>query len=183
MKIKQIFSTMLKRLPSLPDIMSVYAVIATMLFTWSTLVFLWYLPSWMHFMTLGDLLPVFCYVMTASFVESLTFLLVLLLLCVLLPSNFLRNEFIPRGTTISLVVIGLIMLRNRFPGSGMIDFFFSINGLVLILAVILAAFLSTRIALVRRALISFSDRLTIFLYILIPLCLFSLVVILIRNIL
>jgi len=173
---------MLKRLPNLPDIVSVYAVIASMLFTWSMLLFFWYLPSWLHFMTLGDLIPVFCYVMASSFFESLAFLLLLLFLAFALPSNYLRDEFVARGASIALCVIGLIMLRFRMHDVSMIKIFFLGNGIGLVLTAVIVSLLATKINLVRRALISLSDRLIVFLYILIPLSLFSLLVIIIRNI-
>ena len=174
---------MLKRLPIFHDVVSVYAVIASMLFAWSLLLFLWYLPSWLHFMTLGDIIAVFSYVMASSFLESLTFLLFLLILCFLLPSNYLRNEFIARGTVITVCVIGLIMIYFRINNPIITNILFSGFGIGLILTVVVISLLLTKIHQVRRVLISFSDLLTVFFYILIPLSLFSLFVILIRNIL
>jgi len=173
---------MLKRLPNFHAVVSVYAVIASMLFAWSLLLFFWYLPSWLHFMTIGDVIAVFSYVMAASFFESLTFLLFLLLLCFSLPSNYLRNEFIARGTSITLCVIGLIMIYLRVNNTYITNILFSRFGIWPTLVAVAVSLLLTKIHQVRWALISLSDRLTIFLYILIPLSLFSLLVIIIRNI-
>lgn len=173
---------MLKRLPNFHDVVSVYAVIASMLFAWSLLLFFWYLPSWLHFMTLGDLIAVFSYVMASSFFESLAFLLFLLFLCFSLPSNYLRNEFIVRGTSITLCVIGMIMIYFRINNINIANILFSWLGASLALAAITISLLLTKIRQVEQALILLSDRLTIFLYILIPLSIFSLLVIIIRNI-
>ena len=173
---------MLKRLPKFHDVVSVYAVIASMLFAWSLLLFFWYLPSWLHFMTLGDLIAVFSYVMASSFFESLAFLLFLLFLCFSLPPNYLRNEFVARGTSITLCVIGLIMIYFRINNINIANLLFSWLGASLALAAITISLLLTKIRQVEQALISISDRLTIFLYILIPLSIFSLLVIIIRNI-
>jgi hypothetical protein len=173
---------MLKRLPNFNDIVSVYAVIASMLFAWSLLLFFWYLPSWLHFMTLGDVIAVFSYVMASSFIESLSFLLFLLLLCFSLPAKYLRNEFIARGTSITLCVIGLIMIYFRINNANVANILFSRTGIGLSLAAVAISLLLTKIHRVRWTLISLSDRLIIFLYILIPLSFFSLLVIIIRNI-
>ena len=173
---------MLKRLPNFHDVVCVYAVIASMLFTWSLLLFFWYLPSWLHFMTLGDVLAVFSYVMASSFFESLAFLLFLLFLCFSLPPNYLRNEFVARGTSITLCVIGLIMIYFRVNNAGITKILFSEVGIGLALAIIIISLLLTKIDRVRWALMELSDRLTIFLFILIPLSIFSLLVIFIRNI-
>jgi hypothetical protein len=133
-------------------------------------------------MTFSDLIAVFSYVMASSFIESLTFLLFLLFLCFLLPPNYLRNEFTARGTSITLCVIGLIMIYFRINNANIAGLLFSGIGLGLALVIIAASLLLTRIDRVRRALTSLSDRLTVFLYILIPLSFFSLLVIIIRNI-
>jgi len=169
---------MIKRLPRFFDIVSVYAVIASMLFAWSTLLFFWYLSSWMFFMNLNDLIAVFSYVMASSFIESLAFLLFLLFLSFCLPPKYLRDEFVSRGTSITLCVIGLIMLysRNTFGIS------ISLFGRMLVLVTVLVTFLSAKIRLMRQALIWLSDRLIVFLYILIPLSILSLLVIIVRNI-
>ena len=173
---------MLKRLPVFHDVISVYAVIASMLFAWSLLLFLWYLPSWLHFMTLGDIIAVFSYVMASSFFESLAFLLFLLFLCFSLPPAYLRNEFVARGTSLTLCVIGLIMIYFRVNNAAIASILFSRSGIGLVLAAVAVSLLLTKIHRVRWALISLSDRLIIFLYIVIPLALFSLLVIIIRNI-
>ena len=173
---------MLKRLPDFHDVVSVYAVIASMLFAWSLLLFLWYLPSLLYFMTPGDVIAVFSYVMASSFFESLAFLLFLLILCFSLPPNYLRNEFVARGTSITLCVIGLIMIYFRINNINIADILFSWLGAGLALVAITVSLLLTKVHQFRRILISLSDRLTIFLYILIPLSLFSLLVIIIRNI-
>jgi hypothetical protein len=173
---------MLKRLPRLPDVVSVYAVIASMLFAWSLLLFFWYMTSWLHFMNFGDLFAVFCYVMASSFFESLAFLLFLLLINFLLPLKYFRDEFVARGTSIALCVIGLIMIQFGVHNSVVSTIFFSRNLIGLILTTVAFSFLSAKIRFVRRALIWLSDRLIVFLYIIIPLSLLSLIVIIVRNV-
>jgi hypothetical protein len=172
---------MLKRLPYFPDIVSVYSVIAFMLFAWSLLIFFWYLPSWLYFMSFGDLFAVFCYVMASSFFESLAFLLFLLLLSFFLPPKYLRDEFVARGTSITLCVIGLIMLNFRLNISNKFDISLPWFGVALFFAAVAGSIFFTRLRPVRQALIWLSDRLIVFLYILIPLSLLSLLVVLVRN--
>jgi hypothetical protein len=172
---------MLKRLPHFPDIVSVYSVITFMLFAWSLLIFFWYLPSWLYFMSFGDLFAVFCYVVASSFFESLAFLLFLLLLSFFLPPKYLRDEFVARGTSITLCVIGSIMLNFRLNISNKFDISLPWFGVALFFAAVAVSILLTRLRPVRQALIWLSDRLIVFLYILIPLSLLSLLVVLVRN--
>lgn len=171
---------MLKRFPNFSEIVSVYAVIASMLFAWAILLFIWYLPSWLYFMGYDDLLGVFCYVIASSFVESLAFLSFLLLLSFLLPQKYFKGEFVAYGASIALCVIGLIMIRLGLYNAYSI----SIPRFkeVLVFAPIVVSLLSIKIRPLRRALMWFSDRLVVFLYILIPLSMLSLLVIFVRNI-
>jgi len=173
---------MFKRLPSFPDIVPVYAVIASMFFAWSILQFFWYLPSWLYFMRLSDLAGVFSYVMASSFLESLAFLFILLLLGFVLPSAYLKDEFIVRGASISLVVIGAFMLYFRLNVANQFKFPVPWYGILTILAALGVAILSTKLRPIRQALTWLSDRLIVFLYILVPLSVLSLLVIAVRNI-
>ncbi len=171
---------MIKRLPPFSDILSVYAVIATMLFAWSILLFIWYLPSWLHFMGVGDLIGIFSYVMASSFIESLSVLFFLLLFSIIPPQKYFRNHFAVYGASVAFCAIGLLMLRlilfNFFTIS--IPYFRQ----VLVFAPIAVSLLSVVVPPLRHAWLWFSDRLVVFLYILIPLSVFSLFVILARNI-
>ena len=174
---------MIKRLPKFQDILSVYAVIATMLFTWSALLFFWYLPSWMHFMSIGDIAAVFSYVMASSFLEGLSFLLLLLVLCFILPSEFLRENFSAQGTAIVLPVIGMIMIYFRVTNENIANIIFSKIGLVVALVIIGLFYFSTRNQRIQLAFAALADRLTVFLYILIPVSLLSLLAVVVRGIL
>jgi hypothetical protein len=171
---------MFKRLPSFSDIVPVYAVIAFMLFAWSILLFFWYLPSWLNFMTFNDLLGVFSYVMASSFIEGLAFLFFLLLLSFIPPQKYFRDEFAVYGTSTALCVIGLIITRlvlfnfwsMSIPQFKTLLFLFPV--IFSILAVVLRP--------VRQALLWLSDRLIVFLYILLPVSILSLLVIVVRNV-
>jgi hypothetical protein len=151
-----------------------------MLFAWSILQFFWYLPSWLYFMRPADLIGVFSYIMVSSFIEGLAFLFLLLLLSFLPPQKYFRDEFAVYGTSISLCVIGLIMARvvlyNIFEMA--IPYFKTL----LILSPIIVSFLAIVIRPVRQALLWLSDRLIVFLYLLVPLSVLSLLVIVVRNI-
>ncbi len=175
-------SGMFKRLPSLQEFIPVYAVVASMLFAWSILQFFWYLPSWLFFMSAGDLVGVFSYVMFSSFVESLAFLLLLLSLSFILPSAWLGAEFIVRGTSIALSAIGLFMIYFRFDIFGKYGIPVIWFGVIVVLTAAIVSFLAGRFRPIKRALAWLSDRLIVFLYILIPLSVLSLLVIVVRNI-
>jgi hypothetical protein len=172
------------RLPPFGAILPVYAVIVFMVYSWTIVSFLWKLPSWIQFLILGDILIVFAYSMTSALLESLFILSILLLACMFLPARWMRNVFVTRGTTAVVFGFGSIMLfmyRYAEIGYSFISnlFLWSLAGLVV---AILMAFLSTHIRGMVRVTAWVSDQVTVFLFLLIPISLVSLLVVIYRNI-
>lgn len=174
---------MRKRLPSFNQILSAYAVIAFMLFAWALLWFFWNIPSWMKFMTPGYLLSTLSYPMLASFLESLTLLGLLLIPAMILPAAWFRDRFAARGAAVTLGLLGVIMLRDYLI---IVDNLLlkpkPIFWLTLSLSTALLLFLAAKFQWMEKTLTLLADRLTIFLYIFVPLSVISLLVILVRNI-
>src|SRR6185369_12507499 len=100
---------MFKRLPNSQAVLQVYAVIAVLFSTWTIVAFLWKLADWLMILNLGEIFAIFSYSMLTNLLESLLLLLILLAVCILLPSRFLRDDFIVRGTIIAMGLIGALM--------------------------------------------------------------------------
>ncbi len=122
--------------------------------------------------------------MAANFIESLILLSMLLAACILLPANLLRDDFLVRGTILS---IGLIATLMAFVGSEMQ--FGVESGFLLLIAPLLVlslmAFLLQRASQfqrVRSLAIWFSDRVVVFLLILVPLFAVASAYVIFRNV-
>jgi hypothetical protein len=179
---------MLQRLPNSQAILQVYAVIAVMLSGWTITAFLWKLSAWLLILNMGEILTVFSYSMVANLIESLVVLLLLLMVSACLPASFFRDDFVVRGTILTVGLIGSLM---AFVKSHMV--FGMENGLklligplaVLLLTAILMG-LPSELRFVRflhSAIRRTSDRLIVFLYILVPLFVILLAYVIFRNIL
>ncbi len=174
------FNQILNRLPRRDQIVPVYAVIAFMMFSWMIAISLWKIPSWLYFQTFPEILAILAYAYAEIFVESLLILGVLLAICFLLPPKFLKDDFALRGIWTAFTVIGTMFLY--------VDLLFQTSlpiGAWLIGALLLASllsFASARIGWLAKAVLQIADRLIIFLYILIPVSLVSLLTVLILNI-
>ena len=70
-----------KRLPKKNDITNVYAVIVFMVYAWAIVLIFNKLPGYIKFMTLGEVMAVFCYIFFISMVESSIIMGILLLIC------------------------------------------------------------------------------------------------------
>lgn len=172
-----LWKKILARLPSRKDLWPVYALIVFMVYTWSFFFSFWELPSWSMFMTVGELLAVFCYVMSLSLLESLIFLAVLSGLCFLFPPSWLKEHFIVRGSSISFSLLAGMMVYWYFifPDHSIISFVY-----ILVWTVIVAIAVE-KVKWMRLAALWLSERLTIFLYLYLPLSLISLIVVVYRN--
>lgn len=175
-------SIALDRLPKVSEIIPVLAIIATLFYGWTMVVFLWKLPGWLFFLNIGEIAGVFAFQLVTNLIESLAVLLVLLIFSIIFPPRVLRDVFIVRAGMAALVLIGSMMLfLNRYVSAGAA--FASVLFLWMIVTIILAvalAFLSSRIRFLSASISWISDRLTIFLIILMPLSALSIIYVLLR---
>lgn len=175
---------MLKRLPKVQAILQVYAVIAVMCAGWTITAFLRKLPSWLLTLNVGEIFTVFSYSMFTNLIESLIVLLLLLIVCGLLPSHILRDDFEVRGTILAIGLIGsMIAALELLKQYGIESSFGLLKGpiTVVLLTVLLFVF-SSRIRVLHSAVLWVSDRLIVFLFILLPLFVTLSVYVILRNI-
>jgi len=173
----------LSRFPAKQDVIPVYAVIASIAFGWSFVLFLWKLPSWLLFLQLDEILTILAYVFSVNLLESLGFLAFLLLLSFFLPAGLLKDKFVVRGGFISLSVLGSIAIYiNRYMenGQGFIKYF-PVWMIATVFIAILLCVISTRFSFFSSVILWLADRLTVFLYILVPLSSISLGLVILRG--
>ena len=172
----------LHRFPSLQENVQLYAVIAGLLYAWTILWLFWELPSWLNFLTVGEILPLFAYALATNFLESLLVLAGLNLLCFLLPQGWFHEVFVARSFPLVVLGLGYLMCLTSFLGkeaeypAGLLLWSLAI----LVLLIPLSLFLG-RLRIVRSLAEIVADRLIVFLYLFIPLSLLSLLVIIVRN--
>ena len=177
---------MLQRLPKPQAILQVYAVIVVLLAGWTITAFLWKLSAWLLLLNLGELLTLFAYAMLTNLLESLFILLLLLVFTLLLPPRFLRDPFIVRGTIFSIGLIGamiafvgLHMLFGTELGSNV---FLGPVAILLLTTTLLSLSLESRLVRgIHSAILRITDRLLIFLFILLPLFVISSIYLIVRN--
>jgi hypothetical protein len=177
-------NNLLQRFPNTSAIPPVYAVIAVPIFGWTITSWLWKLPSWLNFLTLGEIGAIFAYALMTAFLESLLVCGLVLLLSFLLPARSFRNVFVVRGTWfaigLALSVLGYGAWRGwtRYTYAEMSLVVWSTVSLITIALLI---FFSGRFRFMALVAEWISDRLTVFLYILIPVSIVSILVVFIRN--
>jgi hypothetical protein len=171
------------KIPKLEKIAPVYAVITTMLYTWSFVFFLYRLPSWIYFSTIGEIGVHLAYEVVANFIESILVLLVPVMMSLVFPQKWFHDRFVSISTCMVLLGLGYMMYFDDTLLNEIFTPWLLLRKMLLVsIGVLLLTFLLNQIALIRSFLDGFANRVVIFLYILMPVTLVSLVTVLVRNI-
>ena len=134
-------------------------------------------------MNAGEIALVYAYLLVTNFLESLLAVCVPIVLGFILPPKWFRDSFVSRGTSLVLLGLGYFMfLAYQFQAKD--DYptvLLKAWSVALALGIIaLLVFLIAKIPFLNKALGFIAERVTIFLYVYIPLSLVSLVVVLPR---
>ena len=181
---KEIFPLdIVKKIPRWEQIIPVYAVIVMMVYVWSLFQYFWRLSSWLNFSTLGQVGGIYVYTAAVNFIESLLILLALLVLSVILPSKWFYEQFVVKGSALTLLTLGGLMLFNQTLFEDILHPSILLPKLLAFAAVVvLLIFLFGRIGFLKKTMEELANRMTVFLYIWMPITAISVLVLLVRNI-
>ena len=166
----------LERFPRWAQIIPVFGIILLIIYSWTLIWFFWDVPSWLHYLHVGEIMLLLAYTLATNFAESLVVLGCLLLLALVLPKKWFRDVFVARGTVLVLAALGcMIFLAEQFTDKDAYPtFWLRIPTLLAVAAAIaVLVYLGGRIAVVRRVLEALADRVSIFTYVLVPLSVLS----------
>lgn len=173
----------LKKIPKLEQISPVYAVIVVMIYTWSLILFFWRFPSWLYFSTLGEVAVIFSYMVTVNLLESLMVIFTLVVMAVILPQKWFHEQFVTKGSLLVLLGLGYLMISYGSLINGVLSPWQLLQKVMLVGLLILGiTFVVDRVGFLNRFIFEFSNRMTIFLYIWVPISVLALLTVLIRNI-
>lgn len=169
------------RLPKWSQIAAVYAVIVLVIYAWTILWFFWKLPSWLHFLSVGEIFTIYAYSASTNLLESLLILCLPLGLGMILPRKWFSDVFVTRGIIVALSILGYsayvltqFQSREDYPG-GIIRLF-----PLVFLASLPLAFLVGKVKLLVKVIDFFAEQATIFLYLFIPISVVCLLAVLVR---
>lgn len=170
-------------LPAGREVLGILGVIMFAVHSWSVRAFLFNLPSFILKYRPSEILGVFCYHMAFALLESLCAIAVLLVLAALLPGAWLRSGFVYKGfVLVAAACAAAIFLQYSYVSE---TFVFEGPGRTAFLAELVAgsaAFVALYIACLRslglqQLLASLVDRISIMMYIYLPLDLVGLLVV------
>jgi hypothetical protein len=154
-----------------------------MVYGWTTSWFLWRYPTWVNFLSAGEILGVLAYALVTNLLESLTMILAPILASLVLPRKWFHESFVARGTALVISGLGYMIYvayqfktKDDYPSLSLKPWSLAL-ALVAILVLVAAA---GRAPFVRKVLEGLANRATVFLYLTVPLSVAALLVILVR---
>lgn len=164
--------------------MPVFALCAFFVFGWSIIWFFQKLPNWLPYLKVSDLAMILAYSQGFALVESIAVFLPLLGLAAILPRRWFAAQFVARAGVLVLALALWTVLFQLIFEAVIINWtapeFVVWFGLAL-LSIALAYVLVHRSDRTARALVGLAERMTVFVYIYVPLGIIGLLVILVRN--
>ena len=170
------------RLPGWLQLAQVYSIAVLIIYSWTILWFFWKLPTWQIFLTTGEILRVLAFSLATNMVESLVLLCIPVLLALILPRTWFSDVFVARGASLTMTGLAYLMFlgdqlkfQGAFPSTALEPWLLALP----LGALALIVYLVGKIALFRRMVESLADRATIFLFVMPPLSVISLLVVLV----
>ena len=163
---------------------AVFSVAVFACHSWTMLGFFNKLSSFILYFTIGEILSIFAYMMSVALLESIAVTILLVLLSVILPPGWLREGFAYKGFVIIAIVTAASILFQKFlPDDYPSTLMLAVSAIVPIVLIVVLIAISQAFPRLRSLLLDIQDRISIILYIYVPIGILSLIVVFIRNLL
>ena len=175
------------RFASFQDIVLVFAACAVPAHSWSILRFSEQLRGWLFHLSSWDVIGIFAYTQTVALLDSVMVLLVLILLGAILPARLFRDKFVAQGSMVVFLTSGWA-IAARYTEIFPFTIFAWLSKRFFLGAVLYLASIGVPYVLIRRyrhleeAINSFTERLTVLLYVYVPIAFLSVIIVILRNI-
>jgi hypothetical protein len=172
---------------SMWDITCLFAACAVPVHTWTTLLYFNQMPGWLAYLRIWDLLGTFAYAQAFALVESIAVLGIVVLLAIVLPRQFLRGKLVAKGSVLALLILGsaaVIQFVGIKPWLGARPWLSKklYLGIALFLLALGGSWLMIdRSKRVEAPVVSFVQRLTVLLYLHVPIAFLSVAIVILRN--
>jgi hypothetical protein len=130
----------------------------------------------------AEIAGIFAFMMAFAFLESLLITGVLVLLSAILPSNWLRNGFAFKGfIVIAMATASAILLQRTMQGTLPAPLVLTLIWFTPLVWTVIFIILAQQKSRVQRILLEIAERISIMLFLYVPIGLFSLIVVLVGN--
>ena len=174
-------------LPDRREMLPVFGIFCFFCFSWSLYRLFWYIPSWLEYLSLWKVLIITCYVLAFDLIESLAMALLTILFLNVFPKKVINDRFVLIASALSVVVsLAAFLLQRKISLVYRLEIWqILLYALIFLLLMVAGAFFLSWVLAYQSKISRFgaelADRMTIFVYIYVPLGLIGLIVVILRN--
>lgn len=185
-RVSNLKKLLLDRIPSVKQILGVYAVIVFGVYSWTLFVSFYNLPSWMFYLSAGQIASIYAYAFLASLADSLLMLAGVVLADYLLffmlrdMTEFQSRAIVIAAAALLCSVIRLYLFSGYEDSAEFISSEFKWWAIAAAVGLPLAVLFS-KVGRLRGFIEGFSERTSLFLYFYLALSGVSLAIVLVRN--
>ena len=175
------------KLPSRQEALAVFSVIVFIVFSWTLYRVFWWLPSWLEYLSIWGILIIVAYVLAFALFESLAVFSLVIILGLLFPRKYFKDQFIVQGSALS-ATLGMVafLVQRKVSLIYKLELWQTLayptlilTGVILLVPIISLIF--KRFNLLSRLVLAAAERMTIFAYLYVPLGLIGMLVVIARN--
>jgi hypothetical protein len=171
-------------LVSKQEVFLAYSAVAFPVFSWAILQYLEKMTSWLYYLTIGEVLSLLAYALLFAWIESMLITSGLVLLAAILPGSLLRNKFVPLTMAMIVPLTLAAVIAHYFENNLRQMPFALLGGGIALYGIITVGFYLgvQRVPIVAKAFQQLADRISVLVYLYLPLSIVSLLVIIVRNV-
>ena len=175
------------KLPNINEVLPVFSLILFLLFSWILYRLFWHTPSWLYYLKIKNIAIIYSYALSYALFESLIFILFIIFLSLILPVQIFKSNFIAQGSAVVIYICtAAILVQRKMRVIYLLDLWelivFPIVFLISIFAFILITnFIFKRFKQLSKWVEIVAERISVFLYIYIPVSIIGAAVVFIRN--
>lgn len=153
------------------------------IYSWAIFLFLERFTGWLYYLSLWEVAGIFAYTQLFALVESLAVVAGLVLLALLLPRRLLREKFVPMGMAIILLsaLWAIVAQYNDQVLRALSPVMLLVWAGIYAASILAAWLLLYRSERLRQLAYSAAERMSVLLYLYLPLSVLGLIIVLIRN--
>ena len=178
------YKILISRFPDKRNLIRVFSTAAFIVYGWTIYLSFRKVPSWMFYLQLDEIFSIYAYSFILDFVESSLLTLGLAFIYFFLSGNLWKGSFSSAGAPVLLIVMGSAFLHLRLhKNSNIRESFVNTQFLwwfITFFIAFITSFVCVRVSWLRSSFENLADRFVVFLYIYIPLTIFSLAIVFVR---
>jgi hypothetical protein len=177
-----------EKLPSRQEATTVLSVVVFIIFSWTLYRMFWYVPSWLEHLSIWSVATTAAYVLSFALLESIIVFVLVCSLSLVFPRRIFKQQFTAQACSIVAgLSVGAYLLQRKMKLIYRLSYLELLVYpvmilLCLVILILILYYIFKRFEYIARFIRLLAERMTVFLYVYVPLGLLGWLVVIFRNI-